>query len=118
MPNYQGNIGWICPKCGRSINPNKDHCPFCSSSIDPRPTPDPNPTPSPTPDPNPAPRPTPDPTVPIDPTDWVEPDDHQPYTICASIREPWTSKDTDITAKIQKVKQYIKPFSDKDRSDR
>ena len=25
-----GKIGWICPQCGRSINPDLNCCPYCS----------------------------------------------------------------------------------------
>ena len=25
------NNGWICPKCGRAINPNYKVCPYCST---------------------------------------------------------------------------------------
>ena len=24
------NVGWICPKCGRSLAPHIDSCPYCS----------------------------------------------------------------------------------------
>ena len=24
-----GAMGWICPRCGRAINPNLNTCPFC-----------------------------------------------------------------------------------------
>ena len=25
--------GWICPSCGRSINPNQITCPFCNQGV-------------------------------------------------------------------------------------
>ena len=29
IDNTNNNIGWVCPKCGRSINPSNQTCPYC-----------------------------------------------------------------------------------------
>ena len=29
--NRHSNVGWICPKCGRSVAPELKTCPYCST---------------------------------------------------------------------------------------
>lgn len=33
IPNKTSQVGWICPKCGRSLAPHIDSCPFCSEGV-------------------------------------------------------------------------------------
>lgn len=32
--NEKNRSGWICPRCGKSVSPDKDSCPYCEPTCE------------------------------------------------------------------------------------
>lgn len=34
MNNHENRSGWICPRCGKAISPDRDTCPYCDHKFE------------------------------------------------------------------------------------